>query len=57
MIWRNGGEVRGYDNNPGSGDKGTQNGILERLIGLNDCVCWHGQGMRRGGIQRCSRPR
>lgn len=49
MIWRKGGEVRGYDKNPGSGDKETQKGTLERLIGLNDCLCvlaWAGNEER-----------
>lgn len=49
MIWREGGEVRGYDNSPGNGDK-AQKGVLERLIGLNDCLhvlVWEGLEERR----------
>lgn len=44
MIWREGG-----DNSPGNGDKALK-GVLERLIGFNDCLhvlAWGGLEERR----------
>ena len=39
----------GYDNNPGRGNRETQKRVLERLIGLNDCLrvlAWAGNEKR-----------
>lgn len=50
MIQRKEGQVRGYDNNLGSGDKEAQKGVSERQIGLNDCLqvlAWAGNEERR----------
>lgn len=50
MIWWQGGEVRGYDNNPSRGDRETQQGVLGRLMGLHDglhVLAWAGNEERR----------
>lgn len=47
---KEGGEVRGYDNNLGQWCKETQKGVLDRLIGFNDCLqvlAWAGNEERR----------